>query len=100
MTANAFLRVVLSQVCLFIIQSRSRGSRLNIIIVAEGAIDRQGQHISSDFVKDVSRALFQTEAEGNRKLDQLVEAIKSSEFITERERAAVFHLYSQMLATF
>uniref|UniRef100_A0A672JR09 ATP-dependent 6-phosphofructokinase n=1 Tax=Salarias fasciatus TaxID=181472 RepID=A0A672JR09_SALFA len=33
--------------------TRSRGSRLNIIIVAEGAIDRQGQHISSEFVKDL-----------------------------------------------
>uniref|UniRef100_A0A669EPC9 6-phosphofructokinase n=1 Tax=Oreochromis niloticus TaxID=8128 RepID=A0A669EPC9_ORENI len=28
-------------------------SRLNIIIVAEGATDRQGQHITSDFVKDL-----------------------------------------------
>jgi hypothetical protein len=35
-------------------QSRSRGSRLNIIIVAEGAIDRQGKAITVDNVKDVS----------------------------------------------
>nr|XP_019963380.1 PREDICTED: ATP-dependent 6-phosphofructokinase, platelet type-like [Paralichthys olivaceus] len=34
------------------VQSRSRGSRLNIIIVAEGAIDRQGQAITSGSVKD------------------------------------------------
>lgn len=47
-----------------VVQSRSRGSRLNIIIVAEGAIDRQGQPITSGFVKDVSRAQFQTDAEG------------------------------------
>lgn len=47
-----------------IIQSRIRGSRLNIIIVAEGAIDRQGQPITSDFVKDVSRAQSRTDAEG------------------------------------
>lgn len=47
-----------------IVQSRSQGSRLNIIIVAEGAIDRQGQPITSDFVKDVSSAQFQTDAEG------------------------------------
>lgn len=47
-----------------IVQSRSRGSRLNIIIVAEGAIDRQGQPITSDFVKDVSRAQSLTDAEG------------------------------------
>ncbi|CAG5903631.1 unnamed protein product [Menidia menidia] len=38
--------------CQKLSESRSRGSRLNIIIVAEGAIDRNGQHISSDFVKD------------------------------------------------
>uniref|UniRef100_A0A1A8HQR6 Phosphofructokinase, platelet b n=1 Tax=Nothobranchius kuhntae TaxID=321403 RepID=A0A1A8HQR6_NOTKU len=36
-----------------VVQNRSRGSRLNIIIVAEGAIDSQGQHISSDFVKNL-----------------------------------------------
>uniref|UniRef100_A0A3Q2PFF6 Phosphofructokinase, platelet n=1 Tax=Fundulus heteroclitus TaxID=8078 RepID=A0A3Q2PFF6_FUNHE len=34
--------------CQKLSESRSRGSRLNIIIVAEGAIDRQGQHITSD----------------------------------------------------
>ncbi|KAG9355171.1 hypothetical protein JZ751_000009 [Albula glossodonta] len=33
-------------------QSRSRGSRLNIIIVAEGALDRHGNPITSGFVKD------------------------------------------------
>uniref|UniRef100_A0A4W6CA55 ATP-dependent 6-phosphofructokinase n=1 Tax=Lates calcarifer TaxID=8187 RepID=A0A4W6CA55_LATCA len=38
--------------CQKLSESRSRGSRLNIIIVAEGAIDRQGQPITSDFVKD------------------------------------------------
>lgn len=35
-------------------QTRSRGSRLNIIIIAEGAIDRSGKPISSNYVKDVS----------------------------------------------
>lgn len=35
-------------------QTRSRGSRLNIIIIAEGAIDRSGKPISSRYVKDVS----------------------------------------------
>ncbi|CAL8372617.1 unnamed protein product [Arctogadus glacialis] len=34
--------------------SRSRGSRLNIIIVAEGAIDDEGKAISSNYIKDVS----------------------------------------------
>uniref|UniRef100_A0A1A8CL69 Phosphofructokinase, platelet b n=1 Tax=Nothobranchius kadleci TaxID=1051664 RepID=A0A1A8CL69_NOTKA len=38
--------------CQKLSENRSRGSRLNIIIVAEGAIDSQGQHISSDFVKN------------------------------------------------
>lgn len=36
------------------IQTRSRGTRLNIIIVAEGAIDRHGKPITSGLVKDVS----------------------------------------------
>lgn len=36
------------------IQTRSRGTRLNIIIVAEGAIDRHGKPITSSFVKEVS----------------------------------------------
>ncbi|AWP12998.1 putative 6-phosphofructokinase liver type isoform 2 [Scophthalmus maximus] len=33
--------------------SRTKGSRLNIIIVAEGAIDRSGKPISSTYVKDL-----------------------------------------------
>lgn len=36
------------------IQTRSRGTRLNIIIVAEGALDRHGRPITSSIVKDVS----------------------------------------------
>ncbi|XP_069366730.1 ATP-dependent 6-phosphofructokinase, platelet type-like isoform X6 [Paralichthys olivaceus] len=39
--------------CQKLSESRSRGSRLNIIIVAEGAIDRQGQAITSGSVKDL-----------------------------------------------
>lgn len=35
-------------------QTRNRGSRLNIIIVAEGAIDRNGKPISSEDIKNVS----------------------------------------------
>uniref|UniRef100_A0A3Q3BFY8 ATP-dependent 6-phosphofructokinase n=1 Tax=Kryptolebias marmoratus TaxID=37003 RepID=A0A3Q3BFY8_KRYMA len=38
--------------CQKLSESRARGSRLNIIIVAEGASDSQGQHITSDFVKN------------------------------------------------
>lgn len=34
-------------------ESRSRGSRLNIIIIAEGAIDRHGKSITSKYVKDL-----------------------------------------------
>ncbi|ERE86861.1 6-phosphofructokinase, liver type-like protein [Cricetulus griseus] len=36
-------------------ETRSRGSRLNIIIIAEGAIDRHGKPISSNYVKDSSK---------------------------------------------
>ncbi|XP_034743556.1 ATP-dependent 6-phosphofructokinase, platelet type-like isoform X3 [Etheostoma cragini] len=39
--------------CQKLSESRSRGSRLNIIIVAEGAIDRKGQPVTSDCVKDL-----------------------------------------------
>ncbi|KAM4626311.1 ATP-dependent 6-phosphofructokinase, liver type [Discoglossus pictus] len=43
-------------------ETRSKGSRLNIIIIAEGAIDRNGQLISSNYVKDlvVQRLGFDT----------------------------------------
>ncbi len=36
------------------LQSRTTGSRLNIVIVAEGAIDRNGRPISTTYIKDVS----------------------------------------------
>lgn len=36
-------------------QTRTRGSRLNIIIVAEGAIDKNGKPITSEDIKNVSR---------------------------------------------
>uniref|UniRef100_A0A8C1V4M3 ATP-dependent 6-phosphofructokinase n=1 Tax=Cyprinus carpio TaxID=7962 RepID=A0A8C1V4M3_CYPCA len=44
------------------LSTRSRGSRLNIIIVAEGAIDRHGKAITSSIVKDlvVQRLGFDT----------------------------------------
>ncbi|XP_067108908.1 ATP-dependent 6-phosphofructokinase, platelet type isoform X2 [Osmerus mordax] len=41
------------QMCQKLSESRSRGSRLNIIIVAEGAIDRHGNAITSNVVKDL-----------------------------------------------
>uniref|UniRef100_A0A8D1XBM7 6-phosphofructokinase type B n=1 Tax=Sus scrofa TaxID=9823 RepID=A0A8D1XBM7_PIG len=43
-------------------ETRSRGSRLNIIIIAEGAIDRHGKPITSRYVKDlvVQRLGFDT----------------------------------------
>ncbi|XP_036425560.1 ATP-dependent 6-phosphofructokinase, liver type [Colossoma macropomum] len=34
-------------------ESRSKGSRLNIIIVAEGAINKKGEPISSSYIKDL-----------------------------------------------
>ncbi|KAG7487487.1 hypothetical protein MATL_G00024070 [Megalops atlanticus] len=41
------------QMCQKLSETRSRGSRLNIIIVAEGAIDRHGKAITSSVVKDL-----------------------------------------------
>ncbi|XP_037538358.1 ATP-dependent 6-phosphofructokinase, platelet type isoform X2 [Nematolebias whitei] len=48
--------------CQKLSETRSRGSRLNIVIVAEGACDSKGQHITTDFVKNlvVSRLGFDT----------------------------------------
>ncbi len=37
-------------------QERELGQRLNIIIVAEGAIDMDGNKITCDMIKDVSIA--------------------------------------------
>ncbi|KAK6471210.1 ATP-dependent 6-phosphofructokinase [Huso huso] len=39
--------------CRRLTETRSRGSRLNVLIVAEGAIDKHGKPISSDMVKDL-----------------------------------------------
>uniref|UniRef100_A0A4X2K7E7 6-phosphofructokinase n=1 Tax=Vombatus ursinus TaxID=29139 RepID=A0A4X2K7E7_VOMUR len=41
--------------CRRLTETRCRGSRLNIIIVAEGAIDRHGKPITSENIKDGSR---------------------------------------------
>uniref|UniRef100_A0A8C9TV63 ATP-dependent 6-phosphofructokinase n=1 Tax=Scleropages formosus TaxID=113540 RepID=A0A8C9TV63_SCLFO len=41
------------QMCQKLSECRSRGSRLNIILVAEGAIDRHGKPITSSTVKDL-----------------------------------------------
>uniref|UniRef100_A0A8D3BZ82 ATP-dependent 6-phosphofructokinase n=1 Tax=Scophthalmus maximus TaxID=52904 RepID=A0A8D3BZ82_SCOMX len=40
------------KMCQKLSATRSRGTRLNIIIVAEGALDRHGKPITSSFVKD------------------------------------------------
>lgn len=42
------------KVLLFLLQNRARKKRLNIIIVAEGAIDCHNKPITSEKVKDVS----------------------------------------------
>ncbi|XP_029557816.1 ATP-dependent 6-phosphofructokinase, liver type isoform X1 [Salmo trutta] len=39
--------------CARLEHTRSRGSRLNIVIIAEGAINRAGEPISSSYVKDL-----------------------------------------------
>ncbi|XP_030626351.1 phosphofructokinase, liver b isoform X2 [Chanos chanos] len=36
-------------------ESRSKGSRLNVVIIAEGAIDKHGKPITSTYVKDSSK---------------------------------------------
>ncbi|KAL9920256.1 ATP-dependent 6-phosphofructokinase isoform 1-T2 [Glossina fuscipes fuscipes] len=41
------------QLCQKLIQERNAGQRLNIIIIAEGAIDRDGSSITADMVKKV-----------------------------------------------
>ncbi|CAJ1081790.1 ATP-dependent 6-phosphofructokinase%2C platelet type isoform X8 [Xyrichtys novacula] len=41
------------KMCQKLSATRSRGSRLNIIIVAEGAIDRHGKPITSNYLKDL-----------------------------------------------
>ncbi|XP_031438011.1 ATP-dependent 6-phosphofructokinase, liver type [Clupea harengus] len=41
------------RMCARLEQSRSKGSRLNVVIIAEGAIQRNGEAISSDYVKDL-----------------------------------------------
>ncbi|XP_041940446.1 ATP-dependent 6-phosphofructokinase, liver type isoform X1 [Alosa sapidissima] len=48
--------------CARLEQSRSKGSRLNIIIMAEGAISASGEPISSNYVKDliVKRLAYDT----------------------------------------
>uniref|UniRef100_A0A8C3AW95 ATP-dependent 6-phosphofructokinase n=1 Tax=Cyclopterus lumpus TaxID=8103 RepID=A0A8C3AW95_CYCLU len=41
------------KMCQKLSATRSRGTRLNIIIVAEGAIDRHGKPITTDYIKDL-----------------------------------------------
>lgn len=54
-------------------QTRSRGTRLNIIIVAEGAIDRHGKPITSSFVKDVSIHVKKKKRRGSQKHGDLTD---------------------------
>lgn len=49
-------------------QTRSRGSRLNIIIIAEGAIDRNGKPITSNYVKDVRPPSASTRSPGRGRI--------------------------------
>lgn len=57
-----FITDLFEKVCLLILkvcffcppQQRGRGSRLNIIIIAEGAINRKGKPITCEEVKEVS----------------------------------------------
>ena len=40
---------------LYVLQERNMGQRLNVIIIAEGAIDYEGKAITPGSIKDVSR---------------------------------------------
>lgn len=41
-------------IIIFLLKQRARGSRLNVIIVAEGAMCKDGKPITSDQIKKVS----------------------------------------------
>ena len=48
-----WLIAVLSYIFFIILQEREMGLRLNIIIIAEGAIDMDGNAITANMIKDV-----------------------------------------------
>lgn len=52
------LRYFVSSFFFFQIQNRADKKRLNIIIVAEGAIDFHNKAITPDYIKDVRTKLF------------------------------------------
>ena len=54
-------------------QTRTRGSRLNIIIVAEGAIDKNGKPITSEDIKNVRMN------EAREALDSIARSLLASE---------------------
>uniref|UniRef100_A0A669BUS1 Phosphofructokinase, muscle b n=1 Tax=Oreochromis niloticus TaxID=8128 RepID=A0A669BUS1_ORENI len=63
--------------CRRLTEQRGRGSRLNIIIVAEGAMDRQGKPITCDHVKQVIKwvkNVFQASRMGVESVMALLEA--------------------------
>jgi hypothetical protein len=51
---SLLLMMHLQMVCECLTQERNLGQRLNIILVAEGALDRNGEAITADKVKNVS----------------------------------------------
>ncbi|MCL4119740.1 UNVERIFIED_CONTAM: hypothetical protein GTU68_014127 [Idotea baltica] len=55
------------KLCQKLKQERSMGQRLNIIIVAEGAIDRDGSPIAAEDVKKVSKS-FSLKQAGNKQV--------------------------------
>ncbi|TEA40056.1 hypothetical protein DBR06_SOUSAS2910122, partial [Sousa chinensis] len=62
-------------------ETRSRGSRLNIIIIAEGAIDRNGKPISSRYVKDT---IPHPRGPVQPPTDRGAHCLSSARFITEQ----------------
>ena len=48
-----------NKLCKRLSLQREAGNRLNIIIVAEGAIDREGKQITSNYIKEVSKIVLE-----------------------------------------
>uniref|UniRef100_A0A8C8IIP2 6-phosphofructokinase n=1 Tax=Oncorhynchus tshawytscha TaxID=74940 RepID=A0A8C8IIP2_ONCTS len=66
------------QMCQKLSESRSRGSRLNIIIVAEGAIDRQGKAITVNNVKDNKRTRSESKMASRMGVEAVLALLEAS----------------------
>lgn len=70
-----------------IFQQRARGSRLNVIIVAEGAISRDGKPITSDQIKKASASSWcqwEEVLQQRRQYDKLTDSFACPQLVTDR----------------